>query len=325
MAAELVFFILGFLFVIKGADFLIEGSSSIAKRFNISDLVIGLTIVSFGTSLPELVVNAVASFSGSSDLLIGNILGSNISNILLILGSAAVMQKITLQHGTVYHEIPLSLLAAVVVLFLANDYLIDGTIDSGLTRSDGLILLSFFAVFMYYVYSLTQNSKKSLDLRPSASKQSLTMSICYVMLGVIGLFFGGQWVVDGALFLAGTLGISESVVGLSIVALGTSLPELVTSIMAALKKNADMAIGNIIGSNIFNLFFVLGISAIIAPIPFQITLDVEVIFLISASILVFLMAVAYKKPLVLERFEGTLLIFLYICYISYLITSSGMV
>jgi cation:H+ antiporter len=323
MIYEIGLFLFGFLFVIKGADYLIEGASSLAKRFNISNLVIGLTIVSFGTSLPELVVNVAASLNGSSDLLIGNILGSNISNILLILGTAAIMQKITLKHGTVYHEIPLSLLAAVVVLFLANDYLIDGATDSALTRSDGLILLCFFMVFMYYVYSINKNSKSELK-QDSISALPLPHSAGYICAGIFGLFIGGQWVVDGALFIAKTVGISESVVGLSIVALGTSLPELVTSIMASFKKNADMAIGNIVGSNIFNILFVLGISAIIAPIPFQITLDVEVIFLISASILVFLMAAAYRKPLVLERFEGVLLVCLYFAYIVYLFLSSGL-
>ena len=321
MMLGIALFIFGLVLLLKGADFLIEGSQSIAERFNISDLVIGLTIVSFGTSLPELIVSVFASLNGSTDLLIGNIFGSNISNILLIAGSAAIVSKITIGHGTVWKEIPFSLLAALVVAILANDILIDGTSVSQLSKSDGLILLSFFAIFLYYVYGITKNTAENQE--KTKPKYSPYTSIAYILAGIICLFLGGQWVVAGALTIADYFQISESIVGLTILAIGTSLPELTTSVVAALKKNADIAVGNVVGSNIFNLFLVLGVSALINPVHFVAERNLDILMVIIASVLFFLAANTGKEKMTLERHEGVFFLLIYFGYLAFLIINSG--
>lgn len=321
MMLELALFVFGLALLLKGADFLIEGSQSIAKKFNISDLVIGLTVVSFGTSLPELIVSVFASLNGSTDLLIGNILGSNISNILLIAGVSAILTKIVISPGTVWKEIPFSLLAALVVAILANDILLDGLAISQLSRSDGLILLSFFVIFLYYVYGITKNTLENKE--HTESKYNLYVSIAYILAGIMGLFLGGQWVVEGALAIAQYFNISESLVGLTILAIGTSLPELITSLVAAAKKNADMAIGNIVGSNIFNIFLVLGISAIISPVHFVAERNIDLFVVILASIIFFLAANFGKEKMSIQKHEGAIFLLLYFGYIAFLVINSG--
>ncbi len=228
-------FIIGFIILIKGADFLVDGASAIARRFNVSDLVIGLTVVAFGTSTPELFVNVVASAKGNTEIAIGNVLGSNISNILLILGVSAVIYPLSVSKGTVWKEIPFSLLAVIVLGLMANDQVIDGTGSSLLTRIDGLVLLGFFAIFLYYSFSIAK-AIEGLDEHVSAKAQSVTKSLLLVVAGLIGLTLGGKWIVDGAITFAQSFGMSESLVGLTIVAVGTSLPEMATSAMAAYKK-----------------------------------------------------------------------------------------
>ncbi len=311
-----ILFISGFALLIKGADLLVSGASSLARQYKVSELVIGLTIVSFGTSAPELVINVFASLRGTSEIAIGNVLGSNIANILLLFGIAAVIYPLSLQKNTIWKEIPFSLLAAIVLAFVANDVLIDKASVSVLTRIDGLVLLSFFIIFLYYCFSIAKDSNgyDSGEAKPL----STTRSVFYIVLGLGGLVFGGKWVVDGAVQIATSLGISQSLISLTVVAIGTSLPEIATSVVAAFKRNADIAIGNAIGSNIFNIFFILGISAVIAPLPFQDASNMDIGVVIFSSLLVFVFLFMGKKHSI-ERGEGALFLVVYLLYIAFLI------
>ncbi len=310
-------FILGFVLLIKGADLLVDGASSIAKKLNVSDLVIGLTVVAFGTSTPELFVNVFASIQGNTEIAIGNILGSNIANILLILGISAIIFPLAVQSTTVWKEIPFSLLAALVMGILANDMLIDKKGFSELTRGDGIILIAFFIIFMYYIFSIAKKSgnKKQED---DFKQLSNLKSVSFIIIGLTGLVFGGIWIVDGAVEIAGYFGVSQSLMGLTVVAVGTSLPELATSAVAAYKKNTDIAIGNIVGSNIFNIFFVLGISAVIKPLPFQPASNADIMMTIIASILLFAFLFVGKKQ-VLKKWQGVMFLFVYVGYVTFLI------
>jgi len=311
-----VLLIAGFVLLIKGADFLVNGASSIARRFHVSDLVIGLTIVAFGTSTPELFVNIFASTKGNTDIAIGNILGSNIANILLILGVSSIIYPLTVTKGTVWKEIPFSLLAILVVGVLANDRLIDKSNSSILLRTDGLVLLSFFIIFLYYSASIAKRIEGIEELVPS-KQYVLLRSLLWVMFGLIGLTVGGILIVDGAVQLAMRLGMSQSVVGLTIVAVGTSLPELATSAMAAYKKNVEIAVGNVVGSNIFNIFFVLAVSSIIRPLPFKETNNIDIGTVILAELLLFAFMFTGRRRL-LDRWEGAVFLVLYTAYIIFL-------
>ena len=309
--------IVGFVLLIKGADYLVEGSSSLAKRFKISDLVIGLTIVAFGTSAPELIVNLVSSVQGNSEIAIGNIIGSNICNIFLILGISAVIYPLTVSRGTTWKEVPFSLLAAVMVFFLANDAIIDGQGFSMMTRIDGFVLLAFFVIFMYYIFGIAKKGDipedmSGLKIRP------LGISILMILGGLVALVIGGKWVVDSAVEIATAFGVSQSLIGLTIVAIGTSLPELATSAVAAYKKKCDIAVGNIVGSNIFNIFWILGLSAVINPIPFQAKSNPDIFMAIFASLMLFLVMFIGKKR-ILERWQGVIFVLIYIAYVIYLI------
>jgi cation:H+ antiporter len=309
--------LVGFVFLIKGAHFLVDGASSIAKRLGVSTLVIGLTIVAFGTSAPELIVNIFASIKGNTDIAIGNILGSNIANILLILGISAVIFPLAVQRGTVWKEIPFSLLAVLVVAVMANDAFFDGGSFSGLTRSDGLVLIAFFTIFLYYTFGISR--AQAADAAETPIRQhSLPRSCFMIGAGLAGLTIGGKWIVDGAVALATGFGVSEAVIGLTIVAVGTSLPELATSAVAAYKRDVDIAVGNIVGSNIFNIFWILGVSAIIAPLPFSSILMRDVLVAITATLLLFIVMFIGKKH-TLERWQGAGFIALYVAYIIFLI------
>ncbi len=312
-----VFFAIGFILLIKGAQLLVEGAASIARSLNISDLVIGLTVVAFGTSTPELFVNIVASLNGKTDIAIGNVLGSNIANIFLILGVSSVIYPLAVTKGTVWKEIPFSLLAAIVLLFMANDQIIDNAGVSQLARIDGLIFLSFFVIFVYYTYSIAARVE-GVEAHLPVKQHYWVRSLLFVIAGLAGLMIGGKWVVDGAIALATKLGMSESLVGLTIVAVGTSLPELATSAVAAYKKNVEIAIGNVVGSNIFNIFFVLGISATIKPLPFQTQNNVDIGTVLLASFMLFFFMFTGKKRS-LDRWEGILFLLFYTGYISFLI------
>ena len=309
---ELIF---GFILLIKGADILVEGAVSIARRLKISDLVIGMTVVAFGTSAPELFVNVTATIKGNSDLAIGNILGSNIANTLLVLGVASVIRPLAVAKGTVWREIPFSLLAAIVFAFLANDQLLDQHSASVISRSDGLVLLCFFIVFLYYAFTTANGIESITDQVPSKT-HDLPAAILRLAGGLVGLCLGGRWIVDGAVSIATHFGLSETVVGLSIVAVGTSLPELATSAMAAYKGRADIAVGNIVGSNIFNIFFVLGVTATIKPLPFNTGNNIDVLMTIFTGLLLFAFMFSGKKARV-DRWEGALAVVVYAAYIGY--------
>ena len=312
-----ILFMLGFVLLIKGADWLVNGASAIARKFNVSDLAIGLTVVAFGTSTPELFVNIVASVKGKTDIAIGNVLGSNICNVFLILGVSAVIFPLTVSKGTVWKEIPFSLLAAIVLGLMVNDRIIDGAGFSLLTRIDGLVLLAFFVIFLYYSFGIAK-AIEGMDEHVPVKTPGFTKSLLLVVAGLIGLTIGGKWIVDGAVAFAIKFGMSESLVGLTIVAVGTSLPELATSAMAAYKKNVEIAVGNVVGSNIFNIFFVLGISATVKPLPFQTKSNWDIGVVIVSGLLLFLFMFTGKKRS-LDRWEGIMSLLLYGGYIAYLV------
>jgi cation:H+ antiporter len=276
-----------------------------------------LTVVAFGTSSPELFVNIISSIKGNTGIAVGNVLGSNIANTFLILGVASVIYPLSVTKGTVWKEIPFSLLAAILLGVMANDFLIDQERRSALTRIDGIVLLSFFVIFLYYSFSIAKQINGIEDHTPS-KQYGPGMSIFLVILGLLGLGVGGEWIVRGAVHTALTLGISESMVGLTVVAIGTSLPEIATSAVAARKKNVEIAVGNVVGSNIFNIFFVLGVSSVIKPLPFEAKNNVDIGVVILASALLFVCMFSGKKRS-LDRWEGIVFLFLYTAYLIFLI------
>jgi len=311
-----ILFVVGFVLLISGANLLVEGSASIAKKLNISSIVIGLTIVAFGTSAPELIVNIFASVQGNTEIAIGNILGSNIVNILLILGVSSIIYPLATKENTVWKEIPLSLLAAILLGVMVNDTLIDGGTFSGLTRIDGIVFIAFFIIFLYYTFGISKVSGENTDLE--IKEMSYMKSSLYIVGGLLGLVFGGKWIVDGAIKIAEGFNVSQSLIGLTVVAIGTSLPELATSAVAAYKKQSDIAIGNVVGSNIFNIFWILGLSAVINPLPFSKDSAIDVIMTIVASLILFLIMFIGKKHTV-ERWQGVIMILIYVGYVAYLI------
>lgn len=314
MVLDFVFLLGGIALVIFSATWLVDGASSLAKRYGIPDLVIGLTIVAFGTSAPELTVNIFSALEGSTAIAIGNVLGSNIANIFLIAGLAAIITPLVIQKNTTWKEIPLSLLAAVVLGILANDQLIDNNpVGNFISRIDGLILLCFFIIFMVYTIEISRNqeaTEEEIILIP------IWKSVLFIAVGLLGLYFGGKFLVEGAISLAGQLGMSEKLIGLTIVAVGTSTPELATSIIAAYKKKADIAIGNIVGSNIFNIFFILGITSLIQPLPFEASMNFDIAVTILASFLLFLTTIVLGRRKVVKA-EGIIFLLIYVGFIVY--------
>nr|WKN38566.1 calcium/sodium antiporter [Tunicatimonas sp. TK19036] len=314
-----VLFALGFVLLIKGADWLVSGASSIAKKYQVSDMVIGLTIVSMGTSMPELVVNILASLNGSAELAVGNVFGSNVANILLILGVAALIYPLPLQRSTVVSEVPFSLIAAMLVGFLANVALFDKYQGLIVSRTDGSILLFFFALFMLYIFKVAREGEESeSEAKESYQDQTMLRAGGFVLLGMCSLFLGGKWTVDGATFIAIQLGMSESFIGLTVVAIGTSLPELVTSAVAASRRNTDIAVGNAVGSNIFNILWILGISAMIHPLPFNVLSNFDILMIIFASTLLIL-SVSLEKNRAVGRISGVVFLLCYVAYIIFLL------
>ncbi|HLC64473.1 MAG TPA: calcium/sodium antiporter [Patescibacteria group bacterium] len=312
--------IIGFIALIKGADWLVEGASSIAKRFKISDLAIGLTIVAFGTSTPELFVNLFASFQGNSQIAIGNILGSNIANILLILGIAALIYPLKVTKGTVWKEIPLSLLAALMLFVMASDRLIDKGISDILTRSDGLALIAFFIIFLYYTWGIAKEKTEESSKSQTKTHSSL-ISALMILGGLVLLTLGGQVIINSAISLATAWGVSQAVIGLTIVAVGTSLPELATSAMAAYKRNADIAVGNIVGSNILNIFWILGLSSVIRPLPFSPQNSLDMGMVIFSTVLLFAWLFIGKRR-ILQPWQGMVFLMVYFAYILILLFSN---
>lgn len=317
MILTYILLVAGFIILIKGADWLVNGASSVAKKFKISPLVIGLTIVAFGTSAPELFVNIFASLQGNSQIAIGNILGSNIANILLILGISSLIYPLAVTKGTVWKEIPLSLLAALLLFVMANDKLFDHASSDILTKTDGLALIGFFIIFLYYTWGIAkeQNPENS---ESNVKSYSVFMSTLMILGGLFGLTIGGKLIVDSAVFLAAAWGVSQSIIGLTVVAVGTSLPELATSAMAAYRKNADIAIGNVVGSNIFNIFWILGLSAIIKPLPFNPQNSLDIGMTVFATILLFLWMFVGKRR-ILQQWQGMVFLMVYAAYIIILV------
>lgn len=315
MVLSIFLILIGFILLIKGADWMVSGASSLAKKHNISDLAIGLTIVAFGTSAPELVVNSIASFENHSDIVLGNIIGSNNFNLFIILGIVALIFPINVQSSTVWKEIPISFLAAIVFFLLAYERILqDGMLIS---RIDSFILLALFFGFLYYVYRQMKNDKS--ETKPSDDNFSNVKIWTYIVIGLAGLIFGGKLVVDNAVGIATDLGVSEKIIGLTILAAGTSLPELVTSVVAALKKNSDIAIGNIIGSNIFNILLILGVSGLIRPIQYNSAFNVDIYLLAGGTIFLFIaMFTSGKKRL--DRWEAIVLLTVFISYTVYLVS-----
>ncbi|MAE68664.1 sodium:proton exchanger [bacterium] len=325
----LIYLVGGFILLIKGADWLVEGASSIARRLGLSDLMIGLTVVSFGTSAPELIVNIIASFQGSADIAIGNIVGSNISNTMLILGVTALITPLAVQKSTVLKEIPFMLLASLTLLIMANDMIVDGYAQSELSRSDGMAFLGFFIIFIYYTFGLRNHDV--LENGHTKPKMSMFKAWLLFCTGLVGLGVGGNLAVEGAKAIAAMLGLSEALIGLTVVALGTSLPELAASIVAARKGKTDIAIGNIVGSNIFNIFWILGLSAVIKPLPFRPALNFDLLVVAGCTALLFflihngglhhrlLLWWKQEKDYILNKFEGGVLLAGYIAYTCYIV------
>lgn len=309
----------GLVLILLGANYLTDGASSLAKRFRISDLVIGLTVVAFGTSAPELAVSLSSAIKGTADIAIGNVVGSNMFNTLMIVGCTAFFAPIVVTRNTLLKEIPLCILASVALLAISNDMLLDKQPLDVVSRTDGFLLLLFFIIFMVYTFSI---ARQHGDEEAEEVKQiPLWLSLIYIIGGLAALVFGGNIFVDGATGIARSLGVSESVIGLTLVAGGTSLPELATSVVAALKKNPEMAIGNVVGSNLFNIFLVLGASATITPLNLIGITNFDLLSLVIASVILWFFGVFYKKRTI-TRVEGTILVVCYIAYTATLIVLS---
>jgi len=304
----------GLAVLIGGAESMVRGASSLARKMNISPLVVGLTVVAFGTSAPELIVNIFSALNGSSDLAIGNVVGSNIANILLILGITAIIAPIAVKKSTTWKEIPFALLAAVLVFTMGNDLLFDGVGQNAITRTDGFSLIALFCIFMYYTVGIAkeEGGGDGIKIYPTP------LSVLMVLLGIGFLFWGGKLLVDNAVILAKLAGMSEALIGLTVVAIGTSLPELATSIVAALRKQSDIAVGNIVGSNIFNVFWILGLTSSMLQLPFNPATNFDVVVAILATFALF-SAMFIKKRHTLERWQGVLFVLAYLAYVAYLI------
>lgn len=314
MVIDYLFFVVGLFFLVKSANWIVDSSSSIAKKLGVSSLIIGLTIVAFGTSLPELVVNLFAASEGNGEIAFGNVIGSNIANVLLVLGVVACFGKIKLKRETIWHEIPFALLAAFVLFVLTGNLF--GTKEF-LTRDDGFILIGIFCSFLYYVYLMARRGNKDFSVSTVIDRSSLLIGLKLV-LGLVGIYFGGRWVVEGAVVIANQFGISSFLISATIIAVGTSLPELVVSVVAVMKKNVGLAVGNVIGSNVFNVCWVLGLVPIISPlnIPSYIGFDIGVMFLATLVLFVFMFI---EKNHELRRVDGILFLLLYVLYIWFLI------
>ncbi len=309
---------MGFVVLITGANMLIDGSVSIARKSRISNIVIGLTIVAFGTSAPEFIVTIFATMQGNTEIAIGNILGSNIANILLVLGISAIIYPITVNRNTVLKEIPFSLLAALLLGVLANDVLFKRNGPSVLTMIDGIIFLLFLAGFIYYTLRISRLKEDVPENNNNLKEFSYFKSFSFIIIGLLGLVLGGKWIVDGAVEIAGFFNVSQSFIGLTVIAIGTSLPELATSAVAAVKKQSDIAIGNVVGSNVMNILWILGFNALIHPIPLNPASNIDILMTIFAS-LILLLTMYMSKRHVVERWEGILMLVIYIGYIIFLI------
>ncbi|MEJ5284130.1 MAG: calcium/sodium antiporter [Brevinematia bacterium] len=310
---DFILLIIGFVLLIYGANFLVDGGAALAKKLNVPTIVIGLTIVAFGTSAPELVVNIFASIKNNSDIVLGNILGSNIFNILSILGVSSLIRNLKVSKTTTLIEVPIVILSSIIIFIVANDILIDKRAYSEISRSDGLIVLIFFILFL--AYNIFLGITRDFELGEEIKDLKIQKSIFYIIIGLTFLILGGRFVVNSSINIAKFFGISERVIALTIVAIGTSLPELITSIIASLKKATDIAIGNVLGSNIFNSLFIIGVSSVITNVSVKPLNQYDIVVNILASIFIFIFLFTGKRH-ELERWEGVLFIILQIIYFA---------
>ncbi len=322
MLLDIFWLVTGLVLILVGANILTDGSSAIARRMGISDLVVGLTVVAFGTSAPELVISLMAAIGGNAPMAVGNVVGSNIFNILVIIGITAMVRPIVIQRSVMTMEIPMVMLSSLVILVLGNSAWLDGAQDNVITRTDGIFLLIFFLLFMRYTLATARNGAEDGDDDAAASGKVMSVwrSVLYVLAGLAALIFGGDKFVDGASGVAHVLGMSDAVIGLTIVSAGTSLPELATSVVAALKGRPGIAVGNVIGSNIFNVVMVLGIAATVSPLPFAGIGNVDLGVLVLSSLLFFAFGWWFKERTI-TRVEGTVLALVYVGYITYLLSN----
>lgn len=311
----IVLIIVGFIALVKGADWLVDGASSIAKQFGISDLVIGLTVVAFGTSMPEFVVNMVSVAQGSTDLAITNILGSNIINTFVILGLTALVYPIVSQKRARDFDIPMSIIAGIFVFVLVAVQFQWGETERGIGRIGGVLLLVMFCYFLYNTFRHAKDHPEDAETE-TVKNIPVRRAIALILAGFIGLIVGGELIVKSAVNIATRMGVSEAIIGLTIVALGTSLPELATSVIAAVKHNSDIALGNVFGSNIFNVFFILGTSATIRPLPAYEGIEIDALMAAAGSIIVWL-AVKTNRDRKIQRWAGALLLIVYGGYLTY--------
>lgn len=315
-----ILFIIWFFILIKWADLLVSWASSIALKFKIAPIVVGLTIVAFGTSTPELSVNMFSALDWKTDLAIWNILGSNIANILLILWISAIIYPLKAQKNTIFKEIPFALLWVVLLLIMANDVLIDSFALNLLSRIDWLVFIWIFLIFLAYIFSIAK-SEGHVDWEEDIKEMALWKSIIFIILGLVGLTLWGKRIVDWAVEIATSFGLSEAVIGLTVVAIWTSLPELATSVVAAMKKQTDIAIWNIVWSNIFNVFWILWLTATISPLPFNTSSNIDVIMAIFATFLLFFIMFIWKKYTI-EKWQWIMMIIMYFSYVWYLVMNN---
>lgn len=309
---------LGLVFLIVGSDWLVKGASGLAKRYQVPDIVIGLTIVSFGTSMPELLVSFLAAIQGNSAIALGNVLGSNIVNIWFILGVSAMIFPLVAKRNTTWIEIPIALMSAVLLGFLAYLGYNEAEDSAHLSRFSGIILLTGFAGFMWYIIRLAKKGKEGIIQSEDFVPMNGGKAILFILAGIATMGLGGKWCVDNAVLLAKTWGVSDALIGLTIVAVGTSLPELATSAMAAYKKETDIAIGNVVGSNIFNILWILGVSATISPMKFGTNMNFDFAMAIASALMLFMFMFIGKRHQ-LDRWKGFLFVLTYAAYVIYLI------
>ncbi len=318
-----ILFVLGFFALIFGAEWLVDGASKLAEKIGVSELIVGLTIVAFGTSLPELIVNLFAIGEGADALAVSNILGSNIANTLLVLGAAAVIAPLAVHRAVVWREVIFGIFAAVMLGVLVADNLLGNSSGFvGLSRIDGLVLISYFIIFLYYTFrrTITANKpEKSADEKKTISQIKVFPTLLKIVVGSVGLFLGGKWIVEGAVSVASSLGVSDALIGMTIVAIGTSLPELAASISAVRKKKVDIAIGNVVGSNLFNILWVLGFGASLSSLTFEPQQVFDVGIVIAVSIILFAALTFSRYKHQISRSEGKLFLALYAAYIVFVI------
>lgn len=315
---NIAFFILGLIMLVIGANYFVDGAAGIAKRLKVSALLIGLTVVAFGTSAPEVAVSISASLKGNNGIALGNVLGSNIFNLSFILGAAAIIFPLSVERQTIKKEIPIMILSALSLFALGADSVIDKDSNIIISRGDGLMLLLLFVSFLYYVIEVARNSREVIELLDNPIEGNTFKLLVKTVGGLALIISGGYIVVESAVKIATALGISQTFIGLTIVAVGTSLPELVTSIIASIKKNPEIAVGNVVGSNIFNAFFILGASAVISPITVASSLIIDITFNIILSFILLFFSISHRS---ISKKEGGALLVAFLAYNWYLIAS----